>query len=81
MELSGIERLMTSHNNLVYKLYLKDSTSLITRISTSRPLQALEYEAKLHEYLLNNGVNCPRIVENDACLVFNELTGKYYPSI
>lgn len=76
------ERLLTGHTNLIYKLYLEDSRIFISRISTSRPAKALEYEAKLHEFLTQSGIHCPRIIgDMHVQMVVNEQTGKQYPSI
>ncbi|ODP26036.1 hypothetical protein PTI45_04622 [Paenibacillus nuruki] len=82
VKLSSIEWLQTGHTNHIYKLNLKDSRTLISRISVTRPLEALEYEAKFHEFLTENGVYCPKIIGNKYVeMVFNEQTGNQFPSI
>jgi Ser/Thr protein kinase RdoA (MazF antagonist) len=81
-EITKFERVIAGHTNLIYKLHLENSYPIIARITEVRSPRELEYEAKFHEFLNDNNINCPKLIGFGYIHnLQSSRTGKEYPSI
>ncbi|MEX2104278.1 MAG: phosphotransferase [Bacilli bacterium] len=76
------ERLIAGHTNLIYLLQDEVGGRLIARISVIRSAEELQYESKLHIYLSEHGIHCPRLVGTEYVYpIRDNESGIDYPSI